>query len=1211
MFIRYCKKVEDYIECYYVKSKKSLSTNEINILEELISPNTGFPENHVEYGPYPSMVTPWCSCVLSILQKCGVHSIERVERSYLVPEKRFREDMVDPMTQMVYDKPLNFVDFMTHSIRDEPKYVNSIEEFGKVNQLGFDKFDLEYYGKLFKQLGRLPTDTELFDLAQSNSEHSRHWFFKGKLVKDGEELPQTLFSMVKGTNKGGNSKIAFSDNASAIEGFKVKTATPNFKTGLYSTKDKEYHLTFTAETHNFPTGVAPFPGAATGTGGRIRDGQSIGRGGLVIAGTVGYCVGPINEGDSEFWKKNRRTLIEASNGASDYGNKFGEPVICGFCRDFGQTVDGQRIEWVKPIMFTGGVGQMEDKDVKKKEPEEGMVIVKLGGPAYRIGVGGGAASSRDQNTKNRDADFDAVQRGDPQMENKLNRVIRSCTELPKNPILSIHDQGAGGTGNVTKEIVYPKGASIDISKVVVGDPTMGVTELWISEYQEQDTILINSKDLPLLERICERENLPMANIGEINSSGRIKVKGFDGEEIQYPVDLPLEPVVEPNEQKTYKLTPYKKYATDGSLTNNIVDSLINVFSLPSVGSKRFLTNKVDRSVTGLIAQQQCVGPLHTPLANCAVVAQSLFGVTGCVTAVGEQPIKGLLDTKSMAHMAVGEMLTNMMWCKISSIKDIRCSGNWMWPLKMDGEHDAIYEACKAMCEIVEELGFAFDGGKDSLSMVYKDKDETIMCPRSLVISGYAPCENVRVKVTPDIKKEGSVLLFVDLGLGKNRMGGSALYQSKGELGSKCPDVVDVKMLKNVFNTVQNLIANGKIVSGHDRSDGGLITTVCEMAFAGNFGITINLDGLSEDNIMKQLFSEELGVVLEVKPEDVEDVMLPFVKVPVYNIGTVTKSFNEKIVVTKGGLEVMNENMRDLRAKWEENSFELELEQCNPECVKLERQTINWFEPIQYASSWKLIKYDKKKEHCVAVIREEGSNGDREMAAAFVMAGFKVYDLCMNDLIKNPDLSRFRGVAFVGGFSYSDVLGAGTGWYQTIKSHPKLSKAFNDFYERDDTFSLGVCNGCQLMSKLGWIPGFKMKENISGRFESRFPAVKILNTKSIMLKGLKGSILGVWCANREGRFKLDRGGPPSPIVYVDSLQDGFSTHMYPHNPSGSNCGTAAVCSEDGRHLAMMPHPERSFLNWQFPHGQMQSDEKFSPWFGMFTEAYQWCNETSNK
>lgn len=1288
--------------CYNVETSSQLTEHELEILRWLLA-ETFEPENFgnksfltnkedynscsspiyhyylLEVGPRMNFTTAWSTNAVSIVNNCGLTKITRIERSrryklvFNQPStfnlKPFHDLIHDRMTECLYPQPLST--FET-GIKPEPVYIVPLIEEGKealrkINitmGLGLDEWDIDYYYNLFvKELRRNPTNVECFDLSQSNSEHSRHWFFKSRLIIDGKETEYSLMDLIKYPlkNSPNNSIIAFKDNSSAIRGYKILSLLPEH-TGLpsrFKQKHLFYHIIFTAETHNFPTAVAPFPGAETGTGGRIRDVHATGKGSLVIAGTAAYCVGNLQipnyllpwEDSSFEYPPNLATPlqieIEASNGASDYGNKFGEPVIQGFTRSFGLRLpDGERREWIKPIMFTGGVGQIDDKHIEKKEPQKGMLVVKIGGPAYRIGMGGGAASSMIQGENIEELDFSAVQRGDAEMEQKVNRVIRACVEMgERNPIISIHDQGAGGNCNVVKEIIYPAGAKINIRKIQLGDNTLSVLEIWGAEYQENDAILLKPERKVEFLSICEREKVPCSFIGEITGDGYIRL--FDEHDGTTPVNLELSKVLGEMPRKTFIIESIKPKLESLFLpeTLTVRESLEWVLKLISVGSKRFLVNKVDRSVTGLIAQQQCVGPLHLTLSNVAVIAQSHLTLRGAAISIGEQPIKGLLNPQAMARMSVGEALTNILWAKVSALEDIKCSGNWMWAAKLPGEGAKIYDAALALKDILIELGIAIDGGKDSLSMAAKvtnlsGETETIKAPGSLVISAYVTCPDITKIITPDLKKPGiSKLIYIDLGNGKYRMGGTALAQVYGQIGNESPDVDDPKLLKRSFYLIQRLIDEDLILSGHDRSDGGLIVTLLEMAFAGNCGIKINLKlyNLTTSKHLSLLFSEELGLILEYFPEH-EDIIESYLKadsIPYLIIGNTIK---EKVIdIAVNNQTVLKEDMRVLRAIWEETSYHLDRLQANPECVDEERK-VNFdrkgpeykltFVPqespfVSYASPLSKESIVEVRPR-VAIIREEGSNGDREMTSAFYMAGFEVWDIMMTDLLREKiKLDEFRGIAFVGGFSYADVLDSAKGWAGVIRFNKRLFEQFQNFYERPDTFSLGVCNGCQLMALLGWVPWKGIPDEIqprfiqnkSGRFESRFSTVKILPSPSIMLKGMEGSILGIWIAHGEGRLyfpeeKLQEEVLQknlAPIRFIDDF--GEFTEIYPFNPNGSPHGITALCTPDGRHLAMMPHPERVFLKWQWAYmpEEWKKNLKASPWLSMFQNAYNWCKK----
>jgi phosphoribosylformylglycinamidine synthase len=1223
----------------------------------------------LEVGPRMNFSTAWSTNAGSICRACGLDKIERIERSrrYLLgsddaldgPQTESFLNLVhDRMTECYYPQELTSFDsgVTPEATFDIPLIEEGMAALVRINKemgLAFDDRDLEYYTDLFlDHIKRNPTNVECFDIAQSNSEHSRHWFFKGRLIVDGVEIPNHLIEMIQEPLKRNpsNSVIAFSDNSSAIKGYRINTLLPQSpgSPGPMLVTEKEYHALFTAETHNFPSGVAPFPGAETGTGGRIRDVHAAGRGSLVVAGTAAYCVGNLHIPgyelpweDREFkYPQNLATPlqieIEASNGASDYGNKFGEPLIQGYTRAFGLRLPGgERREWIKPIMFSGGIGQIDATHTKKREPEKDMWVVKLGGPAYRIGMGGGAASSMVQGENAAELDFNAVQRGDAEMEQKVNRVIRACVELgDANPIVSIHDQGAGGSCNVLKEIVEPEGARIDVRAMPVGDHTLSVLEIWGAEYQEQDALLLRPEHVDLFTSLCKREKVQCAFVGRITGDGKIVL--YDETDGSTPVDLDLDKVLGDMPQKTFEMDRVSTYLEPVVLPQGLTvkAALDRVLRLVSVGSKRFLTNKVDRSVTGLVARQQCVGPLQLTAADVAVIAQSHFGLTGAATAIGEQPIIGLIEPAAMARMSLGEALTNLVWAQVSALEHVKCSGNWMWAAKLPGEGAALYDAADALCKMLIELGIAIDGGKDSLSMAalapgLQGQDETVKAPGALVISAYVTCPDIAKTVTPDLKlKEEGRLLYVDLGCGNHRVGGSSLAQVYNQVGQETPDVNDSKLLKRAFTVVQTLISQGLISAGHDRSDGGLITTLLEMAFSGNCGLQVNLQDPDLTDPIRLLFAEELGLVLEVH-EDVEQRVLKafsLAQVPCVSIGKATVDFAADIKLN--GVSVLEGDTRELRDLWEETSFHLEALQANPRCVEQEREGLRGrtspafvvpFKPRLTESSL-LQRSDKPR---VAIVREEGSNGDREMASAFHSAGFEAWDVTMSDLLNGEiSLDSFRGMVFVGGFSYADVLDSAKGWAGVIRFNTGLWQQFQRFYSRADTFSLGVCNGCQLMALLGWIPWQGIADelqprfihNASGRFESRFSTVQIQKSPAIMFDGMVGATLGIWVAHGEGRayfpdsemFTRILDQRLAPVRYVDDL--AAVTESYPFNPNGSPEGIAALCSPDGRHLAMMPHPERTFLKWQW--GWMPNEWKTemdaSPWLRMFQNARKWCD-----
>ncbi|XP_019752515.1 phosphoribosylformylglycinamidine synthase isoform X3 [Hippocampus comes] len=1237
----------------------------------------------VEIGPRLNFSTAWSTNAVSICQSAGLASVTRVElsRRFLIKLKDegdmadVRKDVTnliiflhDSMTECIYERPVaSFaVDAQAQPVFEVDILGEGRAALEKANdQLGlaFDDWDLDLYTAMFQRIQRNPTSVECFDLAQSNSEHSRHWFFRGRVLIDGEEQKETLFRLIMNTQEhsNGNNVIKFCDNSSGIQGMELECLYPKdtSQASPYETRRSLRHVIFTAETHNFPTGVAPFSGATTGTGGRIRDVQSAGRGGHVIAGTAGYCFGNLHipgyalpwEQDCEGWEyptsfaQPLQVAIEASDGASDYGNKFGEPVLSGFARSFGMRLpNGERREWIKPIMFSGGLGCIEDAHVKKEQPEKGMEVVKIGGPVYRIGVGGGAASSvQVQGDNSSDRDLGAVQRGDAEMEQKMNRALRACLERRGgNPICSIHDQGAGGNGNVLKELSEPAGAIIYCSRFKKGDPTLSVLELWGAEYQESNALLLHPSDRAFLERVCQREKCPVDFVGNITGDGKIVLvddEGTSGEQVgsgRHPVDLQLEWVLGKMPQKEFRmerLSPVlRPLLLPAGLT--VRDTLERVLRLPAVASKRYLTNKVDRSVTGLVAQQQCVGPLHTPLADVAVVALSPLGLEGAATAIGEQPVKALVNAAAGARMAVGEALTNLMFARVTALKDVKCSGNWMWAAKLPGEGALLWESCRAMCKVMGELGVAIDGGKDSLSMAARVGKETVKAPGALVISAYAVCPDISATITPDLEDPHGkgVLLWVPLSPGQHRLGGSALAQCYAQLGDCSPDMEQPQLLAACFNATQMLISDRLLSAGHDISDGGLISCVLEMAFAGNRGVDLDVPSLGAPGVIELLFAEELGLLLEVSEVDEESVRRRFLDAGVecHRIGR-TSGFGPEAMVTVrvDGQEVLRERLPVLRALWEETSFQLERLQADELCVQQEeeglaRRTQPTFKVTFDPSEIPLCKQPAAVKPRVAVLREEGSNGDREMSTSLHMAGFEVWDVTMQDLCSAAvTLEPFRAVVFVGGFSYADVLGSAKGWAATVAYNAAAKAQFDRFRRRADTLSLGVCNGCQLLALLGWVGESQdgaasdvvLTHNKSGRFESRFVTVGIQASPSVWLAGMEGSALGVWVAHGEGLMQFRNAqvldditsAGLAPVRYLDD--DSRPTEEYPLNPNGSPRGVAGLCSRDGRHLAMMPHPERCTLGWQWPWAprSFRPQLEMSPWLRMFRNAAAWCSQ----
>ncbi len=1217
----------------------------------------------LEVGPRLNFETPFSTMAVNICRNCGIFEVTRLERSiiYGMNEKlteeqieAFLEPLYDKMVQMRYREPL-----ITLTVDRRPEPVKTIDvmgtdwretlrTYGKQNGCGWDEQDLEFLGHLFRDdLKRNPTDVELFQLAQANSEHSRHGFFKGVHLIDGQIEIQSLIEIVKRPwqTAPNNSLIAFCDDSSAIHGYPAFTfepSNPAAPSPIIRTK-RLRHPTLTAETHNHPTRICPQPGAETGIGGDIRDAEAIGRGGLCGMHGAGYSVGALQIPGYELpWEIDAwphapdgasplRILIEGCSGVHGYGNCFGEPTTFGYARSFALTLpNGEHYAYQKPILYVTAAGTVDEAHIKKGEPEEGMLVVQIGGPAYRIGMGGGSASSMSGGQNTGALDFNSVQRGDAQMEQRHFRVIQACVAMAdKNPIISVHDLGAGGDCNAFPEIVHPAGGRVDLRAIPSGDTSLSSLELWGNESQERMVILIRSESLELIQNICQREGVPCAMVGRVTGDGQLVV--HDAKDDSTPVNLPLEKILGKLPPKHFKddhvPVVTKPLALPEGLT--VREALDLVLCLLSVCSKQFLTRNVDRSVRGLTPQQQCVGPNHLPLADFAVRADGYFNDTGAAHSLGERPMIGLINPQAMVRLVVAEALLNMAGAAITDIKDVKGSANWMLAAKIPGQGAWLFDAAKALAQFCIDLGIAPDGGKDSLSMAVKTTDieyrpKTVKSPSTLVFSAYAPMNDVDCKVTPELKKAGNRLVLGDISNGKCRLGGSALAQVYGQIGEETPDVDDPKLFARAFQAVQSLVKKGQIVSAHDRSEGGLIVTLLEMAFGGNLGFRVYMNGDSDP--LACLFSEEPGLVLECEDESIALSALHEAGVPAKSLGRVLEE--NRVVVDHGGRIVLREAMTDMRAIWEATSDAIEMLQIEPKCVQSEQSVCHHLlTPPPYKLTFKpeptpehILHANNKPK--VAIIREQGSNGDREMAAAFYAAGFEPWDVTMTDLLNGFSLGQFRGVAFVGGFSFADVFDAGKGWAGVIRFNERVSKELEHFRRREDTFSLGVCNGCQLLALLGWIPGFDLMaldetqqprfiSNVSGRFESRFPTIRIEHSKAIMFNDMEGSKLGVWSAHGEGKYHANDLITSRilalnlvPLCYVDP--SGEATSVYPFNPNGSPRGIAGLCSEDGRHLAMMPHPERTFLLRQWPWAPDNIKRfKVSPWLKMFQNAYDWC------
>ncbi len=1260
---------------YYFLCQRALTKEEFAILRWLVAETyepeltskSSFFDNQpiVEIGPRLTIETPFSSCRVSAVHVMGVSPVMRIEQSnrYLVTNDQTAEFLInnrfDRMTEEIYADGITT--FNTGIVPEPVKIVDligggkaALEEANRRLGLGMDAADVEYYYRLFVEVWkRNPTDVELFQIGNGNSEHSRHGYFKGRQVIDGTPMPHTLMELVqRPLYKLDNDSVSlksFNDNAGVIRGFRTKMWLPR-DTGKPSTlvrMTKIMHITMTAETHNFPTEVAPFPGAATGVGGRIRDTWAVGKGSLSGVGVVGILVGNlfipgykipgevVGQDKPSKYAPSRVVLIEGSTGYSSYSNEYGEPFVgSSFCRSFEQIVDGEWYGSRKPILYSGGIGRMFDEHLEKEQPEIGMHIVQIGGPALPVGVGGGSASSMMGGENVEALDFNAVQRGNAMEENKANQALRDCVEMgPENPIASMHDQGSGGPSNTLTEIVEPLGGTVDIDKIVRGDKTMSDLQVWSGEHQERYSLLIRPERLEVFKAICARRGVNCEVLGEIDGGGAIvAINSRDGSTV---VDLNLEQVLSGLPQKTFESTRKVRDLKPLVLPEMTVGEAVErVFKQLSVGSKGFLVHKIDRSVTGLVAQQPCCGIAQIPIADHGIMALNTSSIQGAVVALGEQPIAMLIDPAAGARLAVAESLTNMAGALITDLKDVRFRVNCMWPAKLPHEGPRLYDAYKAMSDFLVRLRQAANGGKDSLSMATNVSfGERTKTPGSLVMKGCAAMPDIRRKVTPEVKHPGrSVLALIDLGGGKNRLGGSALAQSCNQLGNECPDVDDPKLFVHAFMAVQQMIKEGLLFAVHDRTgDGGLMATVAEMCMASRCGFTLNVT--SSETALSELFAQEAGYVLEI-PESgfapgyirkiVEDWGIPW-----RIIGTT--SSDRTCIVRSAKQELYRTKVEKLRVLWESTSYQLERLQTDLACAEEERAGYSAILPgIDETSAYRLTYVPVSPSATilaapdnprVAVLRTKGTNGDRELAEMCKDGGLEPTLLDMDDLLTGKaTLDSFQGLFYPGGFSYMDVFGSAKGWAGIIRFNPELRAMFERFYDREDTFSFGVCNGCQAMPQVEAVPWRGIEErkqprfvqNRSGRFESREVSVEILRSPAIMLDDMEGSRLAVVVAHGEGRAffpdleileEVKRQGLIA-LAYIDPF--GHRTEQYPYNPNGSPLGIAGICSSDGRHLAMMPHIERRSRLWQWPWLPPSMEGlTVSPWLRMITNAREWC------
>jgi phosphoribosylformylglycinamidine synthase len=1133
------------------------------------------------------------------------------------------------MLQALY-KGLDQYIFTIDRMPDPVIFIDNIQEYNNLEGLALNYDEIEYLEKLAKKIGRKLTDSEVFGFSQVNSEHCRHKIFNGTFVIDGKEKESTLFQLIKQTTKMNPNKVvsAYKDNCAFIQGPVAEQFAPatQDKSDFFNVKNYESVLSLKAETHNFPTTVEPFNGASTGTGGEIRDRIAGGKGAFPIAGTAVYMTSYPRPDGGRQWEKETKErqwlyqtpediLIKASNGASDFGNKFGQPLICGSVLTFEHFENLKKFGYDKVIMLAGGIGLGKKKDSEKDIPEKGDLIVLLGGDNYRIGMGGGAVSSVDTGKYDSTIELNAVQRANPEMQKRVYNAIRALGEMDNNPVVSIHDHGAGGHLNCLSELVEATGGKIDISKLPVGDPTLSAKEIIGNESQERMGLVMKKVSIDSFRRIAERERAPIYIIGEITGDQQFKlINPVTGEK---PIDIRLEdlfgkpPKTVMNDSEVR--SSYKKVEYSQERIHEYAELVLQI---EEVACKDWLTNKVDRSVTGRIAKQQCAGPLQLPLNNVGAITLDYRGKHGMATSLGHAPAAGLIDPAAGSVLSIAEALTNIIWAPLTDkLKSVSLSANWMWPCKNPGEDARLYEAVKAAGDFVTALGINIPTGKDSLSMTQKYKDQVVFSPGTVIISAAGEVKDVRKIAEPVVVNDPyTSILYIDMSRDTHKLGGSSFAQVMNRLGDSVPTVKDPDYFAEVFNTVQGLIMKNKILSGHDISAGGMFTTLLEMCFSNTSGgLSVDLSALNDRDTVRLLFSQNPGVLIQVRDEEEVAEILLENGIAYLSIG---HPVNERTLYLTNGSFREKFDIDDLRDKWFKTSYLLDRRQCGPQHAKERydnyiKHELN-LNLAGFHGTFKSLGISpdrrKKRGSRAAIIREKGVNGDREMAYALYLAGFDVKDVHMTDLISGREtLEDINMIVFVGGFSNSDVLGSAKGWAGAFMYNKKARIALEKFYRRSDTLSLGVCNGCQVMAELGLIyPRHKkmpkLLRNKSCKFESGFLGVKILKNNSVMLCNLSGMELGIWVAHGEGQFSL----PYSEKKYNIAMK--FSAHTYPANPNGSDYDVAGLCSEDGRHLVMMPHIERSYFPWQC--GYYPADRKnddVTPWIKAFINAREWIED----
>jgi phosphoribosylformylglycinamidine synthase len=1166
-------------------------------------------------GPRATMITPWSTNAVEITQNMGIEGIIRIEEFFKVEEA---DATFDPMLSQKYNGLTQDI----YTINIQPEAILEIDDIAAYNEkegLSLNPEEVDYLNNLSVKLGRKLTDSEVFGFSQVNSEHCRHKIFNGTFVIDGEEKPSSLFKLIKKTSQENPNDIvsAYKDNVAFVKGPRVQQFAPKSadKPDFYEIKEYDSVISVKAETHNFPTTVEPFNGAATGSGGEIRDRLAGGQGSLPLAGTAVYMTAYSRLEENRPWENGMDErkwlyqtpmdiLIKASNGASDFGNKFGQPLITGSVLTFEHEEANRKLGFDKVIMLAGGIGYGKENQSKKQKPQEGDKVVILGGENYRIGMGGAAVSSADTGAFASGIELNAVQRSNPEMQKRAANAVRGMVESDTNPIVSIHDHGAGGHLNCLSELVEETGGLIDLDKLPVGDPTLSAKEIIGNESQERMGLVIGQKDIETLQRIADRERSPMYTVGEVTGDHRFTFESATTG--AKPMDFALEDMFgsSPKTIMTDK-TVAVNYADVEYTQENIYNYLNQVLQLEAVAAKDWLTNKVDRCVGGRVAKQQTAGPIQLPLNNVGVMALDFAGKEGIATTIGHSPVSALVDPAAASRTAIAESLSNIVFAPLKDgLKSVSLSANWMWACKNEGEDARLYEAVEACSEFAIELGINIPTGKDSLSMKQKYPDGDVIAPGTVIISAAGNCNDITKVVEPVLKRNGGSIYYINLSNDSFKLGGSSFAQVLNKVGKEVPTITDAANFKSAFNTIQDLIKNGKIAAGHDIGSGGLITTLLEMSFAEvNLGAAYDLTNLEEADTVKVLFSENIGLVIQADASI--EAQLAANGVNFIKIGEAKEG---AVVTVKNGADELTFDIAETRDTWFKTSYLLDKKQSG--AVKATERYNNYkVQPLQYNFpahfDGKKVAIDPSKPRPkAAIIREKGSNSEREMANAMYLAGFDVKDVHMTDLISGREtLEDIQFIGAVGGFSNSDVLGSAKGWAGAFLYNEKAKTALENFFKREDTLSVGICNGCQLFIELGLInPDHeskpKMLHNDSHKHESGFTSVTVAENNSVMLNTLAGSTLGVWISHGEGKFSLPYEEDKYHVVAK------YAYNGYPANPNGSAYDVAMMASNDGRHLVMMPHIERSMFQWNWAYYPEGRTDEVTPWHEAFVNARKW-------